>query len=196
VEIAGLESNFKTFNPSTNTYFNVAGGGGSLNGNFGVTKDLHLITNNFWSDGEGRYIFGQAPDFIIRSNGSPSPVHSGSTVDGFEYAFKNMSFYTYYGGILVRPNIALDANGKTPIGLGYVGSANSQNRTIQEITFGWIHTLWRDGKYGALQYITQYAYFSRSPFYVAAGAPDNTHEHAIWFDLRYVLPGTAPTIKY
>jgi hypothetical protein len=42
----------------------------------------------------------------------------------------------------------------------------------------------------------QYAYFFRNPWFVATGSPKNTHENAVWFNLRYVLPGTAPTIKY
>ena len=195
-EIAGLERTFKTFNPTTQQYFTVAGGGGSVNANVAVTKNLRLITNNFWSDGGGRYLFGQAPDLIIRANGSPSLVHSGSTVDGFEAQVGKFQFYTYYGGILVGRNTALDANGTSLIGWGYRGAANSQNRAIQEVTFGWIHTLWRDPRYGALQYITQYAYFMRDPWYVAAGAPKNAHQNAIWFNLRYTLPGSAPTIEY
>jgi hypothetical protein len=42
----------------------------------------------------------------------------------------------------------------------------------------------------------QYAYFLRNPWFVALGAPKDAHESALWFNLRYVLPGTAPTIQY
>jgi hypothetical protein len=48
----------------------------------------------------------------------------------------------------------------------------------------------------ALQMMFQYAYFFRDPWYVASGAPKNTHQDTVWFNLRYVLPGSAPTIKY
>ena len=34
------------------------------------------------------------------------------------------------------------------------------------------------------------------PFYVAANSAEERHTNAIWFDLRYVLPGSAPTIQY
>ncbi len=85
----------------------------------------------------GRYLFGEAPDFIVRANGSPSMIHSGSTLDGFEYNKGKNQFYGYYGGITIEKNTALDANGKTPIGWGYVGSSNAQNRTTQEGTIGW-----------------------------------------------------------
>ncbi len=90
------------------------------------------------------------PNFIVRADGSPSLIHAGSTVDGIEYTHKNFNFYAYYGGITGERNTALDANGTTLIGYGYKGSANSQNRATQEVTFGLTHTMWRDAKYGAL----------------------------------------------
>ena len=77
------------------------------------------------------------------------------------------------------------------IGYGYQGSANSQNKTTQEGTFGWTQTWWRDGKYGAFQTMFQYAYFFRNPWSVTPTSPGgkNAHENAVWFNLRYVLPG-------
>ncbi len=196
VEVAGVESETKVYNSTTNTYFTKVGAGGSINANFAILPKLRLVTNNFWSDGEGRYLFGEVPNFIIRADGSPSPIHAGSTVDGLEAAVGKFQFYLYYGGIASGKNIALDANGKTPIGWGYSGSSNAENKAIQEVTFGWTHTLWRDAKYGGLQWMAQYAYFTRSPFYVAANSPKNALQHAVWFNLRYVLPGSAPSIKY
>ena len=196
IEIDGVVSETKLFNPSTQLYFTKAGAGGSLNANFGIAPGLRIITNNFWSDGEGRYLFGVVPNFIVRSDGSPSMIHAGSTLDGFEYTHKNINFYAYYGGIIGERNTALDANGTTLIGYGYRGSPNSQNRATQEVTFGLNHTLWRDPKFGALQMFYQYAYFMRDPWYVAAGAPKNTHESAIFFDMRYLLPGQAPSVHY
>jgi hypothetical protein len=196
-EIAGVLSTVKLFNPITQQYFSQTGGGGSINANVEIFSGLRLVTNNFWSDGEGRYLFGVVPDFIVRANGSPSAIHAGSTVSGFEYTRKSLQLYTYYGGISAGRNTALDANGTTPIGYGYTGSPNTQNKTTQEGTFGWTHTWWRDGKYGAFQTMFQYAYFFRNPWFVpTSGAPKNTHEHAVWFNIRYVLPGSAPTISY
>jgi hypothetical protein len=195
-EFTGVESTARLLNPTSPTQVTnkIAGGGGSFNGNFEVAKGFRLITNNFWSDGEGRYIFGQVPNFIVRANGTLSSIHSGSTIQGFEYTVKNSLLYAYYGGIYAKPNTALDANGTTRIGWGFQGAANSQNRSIQEATFGDTQTIWRDAKYGALQLLMQYAYFTRSPYSVAVGAPSNAHQHAAWFNVRYVLPGAAPTI--
>jgi len=197
-EVAGIASTVKLFNPATQLYFSKTGGGGSINANVELMPGLRLVTNNFWSDGEGRYLFGVVPNFIVRADGSPSLIHAGSTVSGFEYAHKNSQFYAYYGGIYAGRNTALDANGTTKIGYGYQGSPNSQNKTTQEGTFGWTQTWWKDGKYGAFQTMFQYAYFFRNPWSFVPGQAGggNAHESAVWFNIRYVLPGTAPTIKY
>ncbi|HLH41367.1 MAG TPA: hypothetical protein VKV74_00175 [Bryobacteraceae bacterium] len=195
-EVAGVESTVKVFNPNTQVYFTKAGGGGAFSVHAEVIKGLRLVTNNFWSDGEGRYLFGEAPNFIIRADGSPSLLHSGSTVSGFEATMGKFAPYVYYGGIYIGRDTALDANKTSYIGYGYPGSPNSQNRSIQEITAGWTHTIWRDGRYGALQEMVQYAYFFRNPWFVAPNAPKGAHESAVWFNLRYVLPGSAPTVEY
>lgn len=195
-EVGGVESTVKTFNPFSGQYFTKVGGAGTLAINGALTKNFRVVVNNFYGDGAGRYLFGEAPNFIVRADGSPSLVHSASTVSGFEATIKNFAPYVYYGGVYVGRNSAFDANGTTRIGYGFPGSSNGQNRSIQEVTFGWTHTIWRDGKYGALQWMAQYAYFFRNPWSVAPGAPKNAHENVAWFNLRYVLPGTAPTVEY
>jgi hypothetical protein len=194
-EVGGVESTVKLWNPLTNQYFTKAGGGGTLTLNGELFKGFRAISANFYNDGSGRYIFGAAPDFIVRPDGSPSLLHSASTVSGFEATIGRFAPYIYYGGVYVDRDTAVDTTGKL-IGYGYTGSANSQNRSIQELTGGWTHTIWRDAKYGALQWMFQYAYFFRNPWYVAPNAPKNAHETAVFFNLRYVLPGSAPTIQY
>jgi hypothetical protein len=161
-----------------------------------VVKNFRLITNNYWSDGGGRYLFGQAPDVVVRADGSLSPIHAGSTLNGFEAIVnKNTLLYAYYGGIYIGRDVALDANGTSLVGYGYRGSANSQNRTVQEITFGFNQTLWKDAKYGALNFMGQYEYLMRNPWFVAAGAPKATHDNTVFMNLRYTLPGGAPAIE-
>jgi hypothetical protein len=91
--------------------------------------------------------------------------------------------------------VALDANGTSFIGYGYPGSPNSQNRTTQEGTVGLTQTFFNDPKYGAVSMYLDYAYFFRNPWFVGPN-PRNAHQHAVWFDLRYTLPGSAPTIRY
>jgi hypothetical protein len=192
IEAVGMIRNFKdslpfgtpaTFRSSTAT-----AGAGEVNGNFEVAKGFRLIANTFFGSGNGRYVFGQAPDVVIRANGSISPVHTYSTVDGFEaQVAKNTLLYGYYGGMYVGRNVAVDTNGKL-IGYGYNGSSNSQNRTVQEGSFGIIQTFWKNPNYGALSLITQYSYLWRNPWYVAPGTAKSTHTNMYYVDLRYTLP--------
>jgi hypothetical protein len=197
-EVAGVESQFKIWNPNTGAalgagkHFSATGAGVQVGINAAITKNFRLITTNYWSDGGGRYLFGQAPDVIVRANGSLSPVHAGGTVDGFEATLKNTLLFAYYGGILIERDTAVDANGKTLIGYGYTGSANSQNRTIQEGTFGFNQTVWKNPRYGAISLIGQYEYATRDPWAIATGAPRKTHDNTIYFDVRYSLPGSMP----
>jgi hypothetical protein len=194
VEVVGLVSNFKTFNQATNTHYLKTGGGLEANFNFEVSKGLRLIGNTYWSDGGGRYIFGQAPDLVLKTNGDIGLLHSGSTIVGFEDTIGKTLLYGYYGGIFIGRYTVLDTNGK-PVGYGYTGSANSQNKAIQEATLGFNQTIWKDAKFGAVNIMGQYSYLTRDPWYVAIGAPKNTHQNQIYFNLRYTLPGSAPAIK-
>jgi hypothetical protein len=197
VELGGLERQFKVWNPTpapTGTTFSKTGGGGFVNLNVQLFPGFRLLTNNFWSDGGGRYIFGQAPDLIVRNDGSLSPIKSGSTVSGFEFTHKNSFLYAYYGGLYVQRNATFDVNGTTPVGYGYSGAPNGQNRTVQEETIGFNQTLWRDAKYGALNFMGQYSYLSRNPWFVGTSFKD-AHLNMVFLNLRYTLPGSAPTLK-
>ena len=100
-----------------------------------------------------------------------APVHADGTIDGLEATVKNTLLYAYYGGDYIGRDVAIDANGTSLIGYGYNGSANSQNRAINEITFGFNQTIWRDPRYGAINVMGQYEWLERDPWYVAAGAP-------------------------
>ena len=203
VEAAGLLRSFKAFNnlttpASTNT---ITGGGASLNVNYEVIHNLHLVANSFYSDGGGRYIFGLGPDVIVKPNGTLSGVHSGSGVGGFEYqATPHYMFYGYYGGAYFARNFGFLAAtptsscdgvpGFTCVGFGFPGSANTANRLIQEGTIGVIPTLWSNANYGRLQVITQYSYLVRTPWSIfsAPGNPKNAHLSMVYVGLRYILP--------
>jgi hypothetical protein len=194
IEAAGLFRKFKVFNPANLQKSTTTGAGGSVNLNFEVVKNVRFLTNNFVSDGGGRYIFGEAPDLIVHGDGTLSAIHAYSTVTGFEATVKkNTLLYGYYGGVYIKRNTTIDpANGKL-VGYGYSGSPNSQNRSIQEATFGLTQTFWRDPKYGALQFMLQYSYLVRKPWFVAAGGLPDAHINMIFVNLRYALPGKAPS---
>ena len=197
-EVAGIVRTFKTINPNNLALaqrFTKTGGGVQVGLNGEIFKNFRLISTTYWSDGGGRYLFGQAPDLIIRSNGDLSLIHAGGTVDGFEARVKNLLLYAYYGGIYIGRNRTIDttaASGRPFVGFGYPGSPNSQNRTINEFTFGFNQTVWSSPRYGAINAMGQYEYLTRNPWFVAVNAPKNTHDNTIYFNLRYTLPGGMP----
>lgn len=186
-EIAGLISGFHDSVPGTLATNSATGAGGELDGNIELLPHLDLVVNSFFSDGGGRYIFGLGPDLIVRPDGQISPVHSASTLDGFEYQFqRRWMVYGYYGAAYYGSNYVAGPGG--PVGFGFPGSSGTSNRAIQEGTIGVIHTFWKQPRYGALQLITQYSYLTRAPWWIAPGAPRNASLNMIYADLRYVLP--------
>jgi hypothetical protein len=200
IEAGALVRTFKFANgsgkPVTYNTYSATAASGEVNANLQLFRNFHLIANTFFGSGNGRYIFAQAPDAVIRADGSIAPLHSYSTVDGFEANLsKNTLLYAYYGGIYIDRDQIFDstATGSTLakpvyVGYGYKGSSNSQNRTVQEATIGIVRTLWKSTNYGALSLISQYSYLTRNPWYVATGNPKDTHTNMYWLDLRYTLP--------
>jgi hypothetical protein len=204
IEAAGLLRGFRVLNnlvtPNANN--TITGGGGSLNLNYEVIRNLHLIANTFYSDGGGRYIFGLGPDVIVKPNGTLSGVHAGSGVGGFEYqATRQFMFYGYYGGAYFQRNFGFlpapttssceGVSSFSCVGFGFPGSANTSNRAVQEGTFGVIHTLWSNENYGRVQIITQYSYLTRSPWSVLMTpepSPSTAHANLAYIDFRYTLP--------
>jgi hypothetical protein len=89
--------------------------------------------------------------------------------------------------------MSLDANGTTKIGYGPIAN-DGQNRAIQEITFGTNTTLAKSAKWGALNLMLQYSYLQRNPWLVTGTSPTNASLSMGFLNLRYTLPGSAPTI--
>jgi hypothetical protein len=98
-ETAGLLRTFKVFDNlvtpnATNAITEVSG---SVNLNFEVFRNFHLMANTFYGAGNGRYIGALGPDAIVRADGTLSPLHSGSDVAGSEYQVTpRFAFDTYY----------------------------------------------------------------------------------------------------
>ncbi|HLW55019.1 MAG TPA: hypothetical protein VKW06_19455 [Candidatus Angelobacter sp.] len=200
VEAAGLLTGIKITNLSGGTFVKHTKEAGGLEGaiNLEVVKNVRIVANGFWSDGGGRYVFGMGPDSVVLPNAAGtdlalSLIHSYSGIFGFEaQVTPHTMLYGYYGGAYFQRSFAIDTTStavvKPFVGFGGPNSANSANRAIQEPTFGWIQTFWKNPQYGALQLITQASYLTRAPWFVAAGAPKNAHLAMGWVDLRYVLP--------
>ncbi|MGH9328404.1 MAG: hypothetical protein ACRD2B_17175 [Terriglobia bacterium] len=196
-ELAGVLSRFRTYSSEFGRTAAVEGGGGSFNFNLELFKHFHLVESSFLSRGEGRYVVGLGPDFVVHPDGTPSLVTADSGVAGFEYqATPRVMFYGYYGGVYLGRNfsvIPVTNPESAPIYIGYGYPAASalspaQNRAIQEPTFGIIRNFWKSPRYGALQLITQYSYLTRAPWYVAPESPKNAHLSQAYADIRYVLP--------
>lgn len=197
IEAAGLYRAFRLNTAGTQTNVTRSGGGGSINANFAVINNLHLIGTSYWSDGGGRYIFGLGPDFVVKTDASgnfiPSPVHGGAGIGGLEYQFMPRTmFYGYYGAAYFGRNFqqVSPAPVQSFVGFGFPGSASAQNRAIQEATLGLIETIWKTRNYGDLKIITQASYVSRNPWSnsgTPAGAR-SAHLGMGFVNLRYDLP--------
>lgn len=199
-EAAGLITAFKITNLASGNFVHHAtvGGGIQFGGNFELVKDFRLVGNAFWSNGGGRYIFGLGPDVVILPNAtgtdlSVSTIEADSVVAGLEWqATPRNMFSAYYGGAYFGRNFTADttpgANPTANVGFGFPNSSSGANRSVQEATLGWTRDFWKSKQYGKLQFITQYSYVTRAPWFVAAGAPKNAHMSMGWLDLRYVLP--------
>ena len=199
IEAAGLLTSARSTNLVAGNFVKHTKEGGGFEAaiNYELVKNFRLVANGFYSNGGGRYIFGQAPDVVVAPNAagtdvSLSLVHSGSGIGGFEWqATPKAAFYGYYGGVYAQRNAFIDTTNPLPgrfAGFGGPNSPNSANRAIQEGTLGWIHTFWKNPQYGAVQLITQASYLTRSPWFVPNGAPKNAHLVMGWVDIRYVLP--------
>ena len=201
IDAGGVARSFKVYDnllspAATNT---ASGGGGELNANFEIFKNFHLIGNSFYGDGVGRYIGGLGPDAVLRPDGTLSAIHAGSAVGGYEWqATPNFIVDGYYSGAYFFRDYFLTAKALgTPcgatgtdycVGFGFPGSANTNNRDYQEGTIGFIPTIWSSPNYGKLQFISQFSYVVRTPWFVAPGAPKNAHAFITYVNLRYIIP--------
>lgn len=177
-----------TFHSSSKT-----GGSAGAAMNFELLHNFRVLANVFYGEGSGHYDIGLGPSAVVRPNGTVSLVHGGSGLAGFEYQpVSKTVFGLYYGAAYFQRNAFLDtsagAKPNTIIGFGGPQSANTNNRSIQQPTFDWTQTFWRNPQYGAVQLVTQTSYLTRSPWFVAPGQPKNAHLVMVYTTMRYVIP--------
>jgi len=162
--------------------------------NISLAPNFQLIENAFASKGGGRYIStGLGPDLAIAppdASGADAilPIYAYADILGFEWDVLPVSkVYAYFGQAHFGSKYRQLASGSY-VGYGYPGSANSQNKQVDEYTVGLTQVLWKGASYGDLKFLAQLSYLDREPWYVAAGAPSKAHIGMFYADLRYDLP--------
>jgi uncharacterized coiled-coil protein SlyX len=158
----------------------------------GLSKNFRVVANAFFGNGVGRQIIGLGPDFVVRPDGTLSGVHSGTGMVGVEANVTPSTLIAfYYGGAYFQRNAFIDTTATTAvkpvIGYGGVGSALTNNRSIQEPTLDIQHTFWKNPQWGALGLNLQSSYLTRSPWFAGTG-PKNAHTFMQYVVLRYILP--------
>ncbi len=194
-ELVGVTSKVKTYNSATGNSFSTTGGGIGFNNNVGIGKRVRLFENALYGRGIGRYLFGQGPDVVINSNGRATNVEAASGLVGAEVQVTRSTLLTaYYGTDYFGRAIVWDPEAMKYVGYGYAGSANSQNRFVQELTVGLRQAIWDDPRYGNLTFAVQYSYLFRDPWWVAAD-PARATENMLYLNMRYTLPGQPPRLR-
>jgi hypothetical protein len=119
-----------------------------------------------------------------------------STVDGVEYqATPHWKLAAFYGGAYIGKNVAIDPSDGKPVGYGYTGSPNSQNRSIQEITAGFTRVFYRSPSFGTFQVSGQYSWLVRHSWYVVSGQPASANLNMLYLSFRYLLPAPPAVSK-
>jgi hypothetical protein len=194
---AGVPAAIAPFNTQTKW-----GGGILAATNFELTKKFRLLGNVLYGPAVGRYTIAQGPDAVVAPivltpttfSARPSVVHSGTALVGLEWQLTaNTQIGGYVGADYFQRNFFLDPT-QTPtkiIGFGGPGSANTNNRVIQEPTLDIVHTFWKNPSYGAVVLISQSSYVNRAPWFVAVTPvpqPKNAHLFMQYLSVRYILP--------
>src|SRR6185436_19413314 len=147
---------FRTYGPVADRTFSKTGTGFSVSGVFQLAKGLNVIGTTLVSDGGGRYMIGQAPDFMVNADASITTIGSTSGMAGIEAQVKpSTMLFGYHGTVRIDREVASDA-GKA-IGYGIPGAAGA-NRVIDETTAGFSHAFFREPRYGAMLLMFQYSY--------------------------------------
>ncbi|HZI58967.1 MAG TPA: hypothetical protein VFF39_19440 [Verrucomicrobiae bacterium] len=208
VKVTAISGGTTTFN--SHSSFGTSGMGGL---NFELAKNFRVMAYGLYGTGTARYFNGLGPQYVVAPIATgpgtftidTSMVHSGTAYTGVEATMGKTQIGAYYGGYYFGRNSFNDltaAATATPIscapglvainrpciGFGGTNSANNNNRAIQEGSFVLTQTLWKNPQYGALLLINDASYSTRSPWFVAAGAPKNAHMFMDHLVIRYVIP--------
>ena len=134
-----LVRGFQTYNPATDRTFSETGTGSRLGAVLEPVRNLRVIGNVLSTDGGGRYMIGQAPDFMVNADASIGTIGSTSVLAGVEAQVRPMTMlFGYYGTVRVDQVVASDAG--RPIGYGVAGySAEGEWASASVRSTSWVH---------------------------------------------------------
>jgi len=185
-EAAFVVRGYRTYSSASDRTFSATGTGFSFSAVIQPAKSVHLIGTTLISDGGGRYMIGQAPDFMVNADASITTIGSTSAMGGVEAQVKpSTMIFGYYGTVRIDREVASD--GSQAIGYGIAGAPGA-NRSIDEMTVGVNHAFFREPRYGAMLLIMQYSHVKRTPWSVPDGTPASARTNLVYVTVRYVLP--------
>jgi len=129
-----------------------------------------------------------------------SMVHAGAGSAGIEWiASEKEAFAAYYGADYFGRNFFPDTTNTTNpgniIGFGGPGSPNTNNRVIQQVTFDWLQTFWKNPRYGALHLRSVFLPDACSMVCSSRHSQERTPEHGLLrlplhfaIDFRHLAP--------
>jgi len=167
--------------------FTTVGGGTNINGSVGVTPNTKVLGQFVIGAGIGRYIGGLVPDVTFAADSSIDPLDATAWVGGVEQKLGPwISAAAYYSGVHTDRQTAIDTDGKS-IGFGFAGSSNSNNKSIQELTFSGSFAAFRSTDRGSAQVSFQYSWLDRERW-DASVLPSSASMHMFFAQIRYNLP--------
>lgn len=167
--------------------FTTAAGGASINGAVRATANTKVIGQFAFGPGIGRYVGGLVPDATFGADSSIHPLRTRSWVAGVEQRLNpTVSVAGYYSGVDTTESFTTDGDGSF-IGFGFPGSANSNNKSIQELTLTGSLLSFKSTNRGSAQVSVQYSWLERKPFDAGSG-PASAAMHMFFAQVRYNLP--------
>ena len=148
---------------------------------------IDLVTQNFLAAGGGRYAQGLVPDVVVRPDGQLVRVTTYSTLQGIETKLSaGINVYGYYG-LVYGKRAAYRTSTGSFVGFGAPRGSALDNRTVDQATVGFRHTVWREEGRGALSYAINYSYLVRK-LWESSAAGSLGRAHMLYTNFRYNLP--------